>query len=63
MQAIIVQLLTAFTPLVLQGVSDWKAANPGQEPTSEQVLALLQANIDKYLAEGAAWTATHPTAG
>jgi len=54
-------LVNAFVPAILDIVLRHRQAT-GVDPTSEEVLAAFHANIDKYLAEGAAWRAAHPTA-
>lgn len=60
MEVLILQLATIFTPLVQQVIRDHKAET-GQDPTSEQVVARLNAHADQYLGEGSAWLAAHKT--
>ena len=60
MQDIIAQLLGTFAPLVLQIVADYRARHDGAAPTHEQIVAHFQQNAAVYLAEGAAWRASHP---
>ena len=60
MGGIIVQLITVLAPLIMQVVRDHQAAHQGQLPTNDEMIAQLQAHIDTYLAEGAAWNQTHP---
>lgn len=56
------------TPIVMQAIREHRAQRlaAGQDPnvelTDEQVFQMLNDNIDKYLAEGAAWRAQHPDA-
>ncbi len=57
---LIVQLATAFVPIVTEIIRRHQAAHPGELPTDEQILAAFTANIDRILADGAAWTAKHP---
>lgn len=57
---LIAELLKFVLPLVRQIQEEWKAAHNGAEPTDAQILDHYFADIDRYLAEGAAWRATHP---
>jgi hypothetical protein len=57
---LIAELLKYLLPLIVEIRTTWKAAHSGAEPTDAQILAEFNANIDKYLAEGAAWRAAHP---
>lgn len=57
---LILGLFSVFAPIVRSIIDAHKAANNGASPTDEQVKAEFAANIDKYLAEGAAWRAAHP---
>ena len=62
METLILQLVTSFTPIVTQAIRDHKAANAGADPTDAEIIARLEANVAKYLGEGAAWKAAHPDA-
>lgn len=59
MEALIAQLFNVFVPIVGAIVREHRAAH-GADPTDEEIMATFTANIDKYLAEGAAWRAAHP---
>jgi hypothetical protein len=55
----VVGLVESLLPLFMQLYHDAKTtAVPN--PTYEDLLATLNANIDGYLAEGAAWRTAHP---
>lgn len=60
MGPLIVQLFGIFAPIAAQMIQRYQTTHPGEIPTTEQLLAEFNANIDTYLAEGAAWTAAHP---
>lgn len=60
MQALMLQLVGVLAPLITQIIKDHQAET-GDIPTTAEIVARLQANADTYLAEGAAWKATHPT--
>jgi len=61
MAELLVQLLTVFGPLVLKLVQQWQADhNTTALPTIEQLTDDYQSTIDAYLAEGAAYKASHP---
>ena len=63
MSEFLVQLFNAFGPLVLQLIQQWQADhNTTELPTMAQLEASYHATIASYLAEGAAWRATHPDA-
>jgi hypothetical protein len=53
-------LVNAFVPAIIDLVLQHRQAT-GVDPTSEEVLAAFHRNLDRYLAEGAAWRAAHPT--
>jgi hypothetical protein len=57
---LILALVKFAVPLVTKVISDYKASHNGAEPTDEEILATFHANIDSYLAEGAAWRLLHP---
>lgn len=57
------QLLNSFAPLVLSLIATWqKDHDTTRLPTLDELRADYLAEIDSYLAEGAAWRATHPNA-
>jgi hypothetical protein len=58
--ALVVQLASVFVPIVQKIIADHQAANDGAMPTDEEIIAKFEADIDQYLAEGAAWNVTHP---
>lgn len=60
--ALLSAILNIAGPPVLAFVTAHHAAT-GQMPTLDELKAELNSNIDKYLAEGAAFTAAHPHAG
>lgn len=59
------ELLTALfniaAPIVKKIITDHQATT-GALPTDDEIKATFTKNIDAYLAEGAAWTASHPNA-
>lgn len=63
MGELIVQLVTAFTPIVTDIIKQHQATHNGAMPTDAEISATFAANLDKYLGEGAGWLATHPAAG
>lgn len=56
---LIVGLFNVFAPIVKDIIEKRKAAGDAS-PTDAQITADFQANITKYLGEGAAWKASHP---
>ena len=58
MTALLVTMFQAFLPIVTDIIRRRQAAG-GAMPTDAEVLADFQANITKYLDEGAAWKASH----
>jgi hypothetical protein len=56
---LILQLFGIFAPIVRQVIEDRKAAGVAA-PTDEEIIATFTADADRYLAEGAEWTRTHP---
>ena len=55
---LILQLFGVFAPIVRQVIEDRKAAGVAA-PTDEEIIATFNADADRYLGEGAAWTASH----
>jgi hypothetical protein len=58
--SVFIELFKIAAPIVMDIVRRHQAANNGQLPTDAQVQTVFEANIDRYLAEGEAWKATHP---
>lgn len=59
MEALILQLLTVFSPIIADIIRKFRAEH-GVDPTDAQIQAELTANVAKYLGEGSAWRAAHP---
>lgn len=59
LQNVILQIISTLGPLVMNAVNDYHARH-GRLPTSDELIAHITANADMFLAEGAAWKATHP---
>lgn len=57
---VVLGLFNAFLPIITGIIKNHQAGNNGAMPTDAEVLAEFNANIDKYLAEGAEWRRTHP---
>lgn len=56
---LILALFNVFGPLWRQIYAKLQH-DTGAAPTDDEMVAELNANLDTYLGEGAAWTATHP---
>lgn len=56
---VILGLFNTFAPIVRDIIAEHHTTT-GQLPTDAEIKATFAANIEKYLAEGAAWTAAHP---
>lgn len=59
-EQLIPQLVGTLAPLIIQLIKDHQKENDGQLPTTEELVARLNANVEMYLGEGAAWKANHP---
>lgn len=59
MGELILGLATVFAPMIKEIILKHQAANNGIAPTDDEVRAAFEANLQKYLDEGAAWKATH----
>lgn len=58
--ALLIGLFNAVAPIVRDIIATHQAAT-GQLPTDAEMAATFAANIDRYLKEGADWTAAHPS--
>lgn len=57
---LMIGLFNAVAPTVLTIIREYRAAHNGALPTDAEVLQQFNAHIDAYIAEGAAFTRTHP---
>ena len=57
-----IALFNIFAPIVTGIIKDYRASHGDKMPTDAEVVAQFTSNIDRYLAEGAAWRKTHPKA-
>ena len=63
MGSLLLELFNSFGPVVLGLIKRWQEEHRTTElPTLEELTRDYQAEIDGYLAEGAAWRAAHPDA-
>lgn len=62
MNTLILGMFNILAPIVRQMIVDHQAANNGAMPTDADMQAKFEGDIDRYVAEGAAWRAAHPTA-
>lgn len=56
---VIIQLFGIFAPIVAE-IIEKRRQETGETPTNEEIKAEFEANVDKYLAEGADWLTKHP---
>ncbi len=54
-----VSLINAAIPIIAGIIRDHQVAH-GTTPTDEEIAATFNANVDRFLAEGQAWLASHP---
>lgn len=59
---LIVGLFNVFAPIIRDIIAKHRDTHNGALPTDAEMLAEFNANVEKYLNEGAAWRAAHPTA-
>lgn len=57
--SLITQLLTTFTPIVLD-IYNKRKSELGRDPTEEEVIASLHAHVQEGRGKIAAWMASHP---
>ena len=60
MIVLITELFSIFGPIAVKIFQQWQATHDGNAMTDAQLVTEFRKNIETYLAEGAAWTATHP---
>jgi len=59
MGSLLIRLFTVLAPIASDALSHY--LTKGVAPTKPEMLAIMNANADKYLTQGDAWLEAHPT--
>jgi hypothetical protein len=58
MSVLVLEALLKLAPIIQSAVDHFRAGN-GRNPTDAEMEAILHASVNRIVAEGAAWEATH----
>lgn len=57
---LIMQAFALFAPIVADVINKHRAANNGQMPTNEEMIAAFNAHVDESIKKADSWLASHP---